>query len=273
MNQPPAPASAISTGSESLELRDPLLRTIRHYWNEHIHDLEVATQPVGSAGFFQELEAYRFDKLRYLPQLVDFCGYQEKKVLEVGCGIGIDLLRFARGGALATGIDLAEVPIDLARQNFACHGLSADLRVMNGEALEFPEASFDLVYAHGVLQYTAHPERMAGEICRVLRPGGTAILMVYNRRSWLNALSRVMKIELEHQDAPVLRKYSTGEFKQLLRPFSHYRIIPERFPVVTRLHHGWKALLYNRVFVKAFEILPKRLVRPLGWHLMAFASR
>jgi hypothetical protein len=27
------------------------------------------------------------------------------------------------------------------------------------------------------------------------------------------------------------------------------------------------------VFVKAFEILPKRLVRPLGWHLIAFASR
>jgi len=90
-----------------------------YYWNEHIHDLEVATQPLGSIGFFDELDEYRFDKLRYLPQLVDFSGFSGKKLLEVGCGVGIDLVRFAKGGTDVTGIDLAEVSIDLAKQNFA----------------------------------------------------------------------------------------------------------------------------------------------------------
>ena len=38
----------------------------------------------------------------------------------------------------------------------------------------------------------------------MLKPGGEAIFQVYNRISWLNALSQVMKVPLEHEDAPVL---------------------------------------------------------------------
>lgn len=250
-----------------------LLETIRLYWNEHIHDLEIATEPVGTAGFFRELDQYRFDKLRYLPQLLNFPSYRGRKLLEVGCGAGIDLVRFARDGAIVTGVDLAETSIELARQNFAHAGLTAELCVMNGEALEFADDTFEVVYAHGVLQYTADAQKMVDEIYRVLRPGGQAICMVYNKYSWLNALSKLMKVELEHQDAPVLQKYSVGELKKLLRPFRQVRIVPERFPIETRLHQGLKARLYNQLFVRAFHLLPRALVRPTGWHLMAFAHK
>lgn len=250
-----------------------LLATIQAYWNEHIHDLQIATHPVGTPEFFRELDEYRFDKLGYLPQLVDFSAYSGKELLEVGCGIGIDLVRFARAGAIVTGIDLAPAAIDLARQNFSQNELTASLHVMNGEALEFEDDSFDVVYAHGVLQYTADPRRMVRELHRVLRPGGEAIVMVYNKHSWLSGLSRLVQVELEHQDAPALRLYTVKEFRNLLKPFVHARIVAERFPVRTRLHHGIKAALYNGVFVRMFHILPKPLVRPFGWHLMAFASK
>ena len=76
----------------------------------------------------------------------------------------------------------------------------------------------------------------AGGIC--LRPGGEAIFQVYNRISWLNALSQVMKVGLEHADAPVLKKFSQAEFEALLKGFREVRIVPERFPVKSRLHHG-----------------------------------
>jgi len=250
-----------------------MIAAIAAYWNDHIHDLEIATQPVGSAGFFDELDAYRFDKLRYLPQVVDFPSYQGQQLLEVGCGVGIDLVRFARAGAIVTGVDLAEVSIELARQNFAHRGLTADLQVMNGEALIFADNSFDIVYAHGVLQYTADAAQMARELHRVLKPGGEAIVMVYNKYSWLNALSKLMKVGLEHEDAPVLKKYSIGELQEILRPFPQIRIIPERFPVESRLHRGLKGALYNKLFVRAFNILPRALVRPTGWHIMAFARK
>lgn len=257
----------------NLTVQQPLLEQIRDYWNEHIHDLEIARSPVGSPGFFQELESYRFDKLRYLPQVVDFAGYRGQQVLEVGCGVGIDLVRFARGGAQVTGVDLAETSIDLARKNFAQHKLSVELHQMNGEALGFADQQFDMVYAHGVLQYTADAQAMVREIHRVLRPGGTAILMVYNRLSWLNLLSQVTNVGMEHEDAPVMRKYTQAEFRHLLAPFRTVRIQPERFPVETKLHSGVKAMLYNKIFVKTFNRLPTRWVRPLGWHLMAFVQK
>ncbi len=247
---------------------------IQRYWNHRIHDLEMTDEPVGTLAFFDDLDDYRFDKLRYLPHLVDFGGFRGQQLIEIGCGIGTDLVRFARGGARVTGVDLASTAIDLARQNLTLHGVTAeDLRVANGEALPYPDAAFDVVYGHGVVQYTADAPQLIRECHRVLRPGGTAIFMVYNRVSWLNALSKVMKVPLEHEDAPVLKKYSIGEFRGLLQPFSETRIVAERFPVKSRLHGGWKGVAFNTLFVGTFNALPRALVRPLGWHLMAFCRK
>jgi ubiquinone/menaquinone biosynthesis C-methylase UbiE len=204
---------------------------------------------------------------------VDFSAYWGKTLLEVGCGVGIDLVRFARAGAIVTGIDLSETAINLAGQNFEQCRQNADLHVMNGECMQFTDNMFDVVYAHGVLQYTADTEKMIAEIHRVLKPGGEAILMVYNRHSWLNLMRRMTRVPLEHEDAPVLKKFSIRELRQLLRPFCSYRIIPERFPVRTRLHSGWKARLYNDVIVATFNLLPRAWIKPFGWHLMAFAVK
>ena len=49
--------------------------------------------------------------------------------------------------------------------------------------------------------------------------------------------------------------------------------LPERFPVPSRLHKGWKGALYNRLFVGTFTAIPRRIVRRFGWHLMAFCRR
>jgi len=248
------------------------LEKIQSYWNERIHDLEMTDAPVGSREFFDDLDEYRFDKLRYLPRVVDFNGYPDKSVLEIGCGIGTDLVRFARGGARCLGVDLSRTALELAAKNAEHNSVELELVEANGEALDLESASFDVVYAHGVLQYTADPRALVREARRVLRPGGQAIFMVYNRWSWLNALSKLMRVTLEHEDAPVLEKYTIGELRRMLQPFEQVRITPERFPVKSRLHKGMKAFLFNELFVGAFNILPRSMVRPLGWHLMAFCT-
>jgi SAM-dependent methyltransferase len=246
---------------------------VREYWNRHIHDLEITRHPVGSRGFFDDLDQYHFEKLHHLLRLVDFDGYRGRAVLEVGCGAGVDLARFAKGGAQVTGVDLAASAIELARANLSQQGLSGRLEVADGEALPFADDSFDLVYAHGVVQYTANPQQLVNECRRVLKPGGEAIFQVYNRVSWLNALSKLMKVGLEHEDAPALRKFSIAEFRRLLSGFRDVRIAPERFPVRSRLHGGWKGALYNGVFVGTFNALPRALVRRFGWHLLAFCRK
>lgn len=246
---------------------------VRQYWNQHIHDLAITTHPPGSAGFFADLDQYHFEKLHHLLRLIDFSAYRGRRVLEVGCGAGVDLVRFARGGAHVTGIDLASSAIELARRNFAIQHLPAELCVADGERLPFASAQFDFAYAHGVVQYTADDRALVDECYRVLKPGGTAMFQVYNRISWLNLLSRVMKVGLEHEDAPVLKKYSAGELEALLSRFSSVRLVPERFPVRSRLHRGWKGALYNTMFVGAFNAMPQRVVRRFGWHLLAFCTK
>ena len=56
---------------------------VREYWNRHIHDLEITSHPVGSPGFFADLDQYHFEKLHHLLRLVDFNGYAGRRVLEV----------------------------------------------------------------------------------------------------------------------------------------------------------------------------------------------
>jgi ubiquinone/menaquinone biosynthesis C-methylase UbiE len=246
---------------------------VRRYWERHIHDLEITRHPVGSRGFFDDLDQYHFEKLHHLLRLVEFDAHRGKEVLEVGCGAAIDLARFAKGGARVTGVDLASSAIDLARANFSQQGLHGEFKVADGEQLPFSDNSFDVVYAHGVVQYTVDPKRLVDECRRVLKPGGSGIFQVYNRISWLNALSKLMKVGLEHDDAPVLLKFSTREFQRLLSGFEEVRIVPERFPVKSRLHGGWKGALYNGAFVGTFNALPRPLVRRFGWHLLAFCRK
>jgi SAM-dependent methyltransferase len=243
---------------------------VRAYWDQHIHDLEISRNPPGSPGFFADLDQYHFEKLHHLPRLVDFEGQRGRRVLDVGCGAGVDLARFARAGGRAVGVDLAHGAARLASSYMRLIGANAAIVEGDGAALPFPDASFDYVFAHGVIQYAASDRAIVDEVRRVLRPGGEAIFQVYNRLSWLNALSKLMKVGLEHEDAPVLRKYSIGEFRRLLSGFRDVRIVPERFPVKSRLHGGWKGAVYNGLFVGTFNALPRALVQRFGWHLLAF---
>jgi len=246
---------------------------VREYWDVHIHDLDISSHPPGSPEFFRDLDDYHFEKLHHLLRLVDFAAYAGRRVLDVGCGAGVDLARFVRGGAQGTGVDLARSAVRLARANFSQQQLPGTFVQADGEQLPFAPGTFDVVYAHGVVQYTSNGQALVEECRRVLRPGGLAIFQVYNRISWLNALSRLMKVGLEHEDAPVLRKYSHAEFRGMLRGFTRVQIVEERFPVRSRLHKGWKGAVYNSLFVGAFNALPRAWVRRFGWHLLAFCTR
>jgi len=246
---------------------------VREYWNAHIHDLAITSQPIGSSGFFADLDQYHFEKLHHLLQLVDFDGWSGRRVLDVGCGAGVELVRFAAGGAIATGIELSDRMAELARQNLGQHGLAGRVAVADGEAMPFAGDTFDLVYAHGVMQYTGDDRRLVEECHRVLKPGGLCVFQAYNRVSWLQLLSKVMKVPLEHEDAPVLKRYSIGELRDRLGMFTTVDIKAERFPVKSRLHKGWKGLAFNTFFVGTFNALPRAWVRRFGWHLLAFCRK
>lgn len=250
------------------------LEEIRKFWNEFVYDdIKIAKSSPGTKDYFQELRSIRAGRLEYLPRIAKFDQYKGKRVLDVGCRIGLDSMRFAEAGALVTGIDLAESVIKTARQNFAVNKLEGDFFVMDGENIEFEDNSFDLVFAHGVVQYTANPQQMINEMHRVLKPGGVAILMAYNRYSWLVALSTLTGKNLTHEEAPGFKLYSRKQFADMFDAFSKVDISPERFPEKTGLHKGVFSKIYYLFVVGAFNALPKSWVKPVGAHLLATAIK
>jgi SAM-dependent methyltransferase len=264
----------VAQSALSIPRLDAVRDAVAEYWENCVHDESITTHPAGSPGFFRELDEYHFDKQRHLLKVIPFDAYRGRRVLDIGCGVGIDLARFARGGAIGVGVDLSASSIDLARLNFAQQQLVADFTVMDAESLEFEDGTFDLVYCYDTLHYAANPAGIAHEAHRVLKPGGTAILQVYNRRSWLWLMSKAGSVGLEHEDAPVLRPHTIDQFNDMLGMFAQRRLFTERFPVPSRLHgSGVKGLVYNEVLVRGFNLLPRRLVQNYGWHIIVFATK
>jgi SAM-dependent methyltransferase len=251
----------------------PDLPAVRAYWNARIHDEDVATSEPGTRAYFDELDAYRFEKLAYLEKLVDFPRFAGRRVLEIGCGAGTDLVRFAAAGADVIGIDIADSPLALARANGRSRSLDLPLMAADGAHLPFADEAFDFVYCHGVLPYAPEPHGIVVEAHRVLKPGGAALFMGYHRRSWLPAMSRLTRTGLEHDDAPVFRLFSADQLERAVALFAQRRILFERFPVRSRLHGGLKGVLFNTIFVPGFRALPRRLTRGLGWHLIAICQK
>lgn len=249
------------------------LVAVRDYWQDHVTDWPIAKAEAGTPEFFRETEAYRFEKLDYLDRVIDYGGHAGEDLLDVGCGLGNDTSRFARGGARVTGIDIAPNAIRLSEENFRQRGLEGRFELMNGEAMTFPDASFDFVYCHTVLHFTAHPERMVGEIHRVLRPGGRAVLMMVNANSWMRAMHKAMKVEIDHLRSPVFHWYAPAGFARMLEPFAKVDLRFERFPVRTKVHGGIKARIYNLAFVDLFNALPRTLVARTGHHMLGFVTK
>lgn len=250
------------------------MKHIADYWNQNVSNWKVANHlDVGSEAFFKEVERYRFDKLDYLEGIAGFADQAGKKVLDVGCGLGTDTSRFAANGADVTAIDIAPRAIELAQKNFAWRGLTGRFEVMDGEAMTLPDNSFDFVYCHTVLHFTQSPEKMAREIHRVLKPGGRALLMTINRRSWLYFMHRLAGTKLDYMDAPVFHKMDMTEFSQNIAVFPDQEVKLYRYPTRTEVHKGWKATVYNTMFVDLFHALPKSVTRKTGYHIVAFVRK
>lgn len=188
----------------------------------------------------------RFDSwfLRYYPyflSLVQPERMQGKRVLEIGLGYGTLGQKLAESGAHYTGMDIAAGPVEHMKLRLKSAGLPG--QAVRGSALDipFPDRSFDFLVSIGCLHHTGNVQRCLDEAHRVLAPGGTAVVMVYNKfsfrqwkswpwqtlLSWLGrrpaALSPVQRAQYDTngtgQAAPETVLLSIGELKQMLRQF------------------------------------------------------
>ncbi len=157
--------------------------TSKEFWSGYQPGFRFARSPVGTKSFFDEVTAQRYAVEPHIPDVVDFERWSGCNVLEAGCGIGTDGARFSAAGARYTGLDFSPSALALARRRFELEGLQGHFLEASVTRLPFPDATFDLVFSHGVIHHIENTKEAVQEFDRVLKPGGTALVMVYHRRS------------------------------------------------------------------------------------------
>lgn len=242
---------------------------VKSFWNRNVCQAErIKDSSPGSKEFFEKAEQIRYKYHFYLPELFLWMKYQKPnaELLEIGCGMGTDLLQLARQGFNVTGIDLTEEGIELAQKRFALYQQPAVLKVDDAENLSFEDNRFDIVYSFGVLHHTPDTQKSINELYRVLKPGGLAVVMLYNSRSFNYIVHRLLNAPFDGNRSdrcPIERTYTRSEVKRLFQKFSDVHLQLEYF-----ITTGYGLL---------WDVLPKSVHKILGktwgWHIIIKATK
>ncbi|UZR28745.1 class I SAM-dependent methyltransferase [Methylococcus mesophilus] len=159
---------------------------MRYDWNQEIGSTE------GSKAFFDEIDRRFFETIkRVMPwkeipfdNVIPFDELKNKRVLEIGVGSGSHAALIAPRALSYTGIDLTDYAVRMTSERMKVIQINADIRQMDAEVLQFPDASFDFVWSWGVIHHSSNTLKILEEINRVLMPGGRAVIMIYHRGWW-----------------------------------------------------------------------------------------
>ena len=159
-------------------MNHPWVMSSSAFWSASQPGFRFTDAEPGSERFFREIEEHRYALEAHIPDVARFDEWARKDVLDVGCGLATDGSRFARSGAHYVGFDQAGLALELARRRFELEQLMAVSSRATRPCCHSQTESFDLVWSHGVIHHIPETERAVTEFRRVLRPGGTALVMV-----------------------------------------------------------------------------------------------
>jgi SAM-dependent methyltransferase len=231
----------MTDGPPSAPGRD--LRRIRDFWQATPCG-EVYAQG-SSPG--ERLDAQARARYALEPCIRSFARFEEgreRDVLEIGVGMGADHLQWAQAKPRSlTGIDLTEQAIAVTRERLALSAQPSRLLVTDAEHLPFRDACFDIVYSWGVIHHSPDTEAAAREIARVLRPGGRARVMIYQRRSLVGLMlwlrygllagrpgRSLDEIYAEHLESPGTKAYTPARARRMFAGFSEVEVASELGP-------------------------------------------
>jgi 2-polyprenyl-3-methyl-5-hydroxy-6-metoxy-1,4-benzoquinol methylase len=119
--------------------------------------------------------------------------------LDLACGTGAIAERAAAAGATVTGLDLAPVLIETAKQRAGELGLDIDYVVGDVEALALPDAAYDKVSSTCGIMFAPDHEAAARELARVTAPGGRIALANWTPTG---GLAKMFKVMAPYQASP-----------------------------------------------------------------------
>jgi len=269
-----------------------LKKKIKKFWNSNPCGQAFTAKEVWSKDFFEDLRKHRYLDADYLLNLLRSVDFKGKSVLENGCGLGTDLRQIKNMGGNVTGLDLSIESLKLAKRGFEICGLDGNFINADVENLPFQDRIFDITYSFGSLHHTPNTKNAIRENHRVLKPKGTAIVMLYNRNSFYYYIdyrfgiarmkrayskTHVLLAEIikgivlrsddvkfaDGKDNPLGKCYSKKECKELFEHSSQVKILIRYFP-------SW-------MIPSKYLRLPTTFLYPLskliGWHTIIIAKK
>lgn len=208
-------------------------KDVKEFWNSESCGERYAEDGTDYELYVSETEN-RYALEPYIKTFAEFEKFEGMDVLEIGVGMGSDHSQIARNKPRSlTGVDLTERAIEHTKKRFTALALESTLKTDDAENLSFEDESFDAVYSWGVLHHSPDTKKCFDEVWRVLRPNGTAKIMIYHKHAptgwmlWikygllrLKPLIGLDKIYAKHLESPGTKAYTIDEAKELANKFS-----------------------------------------------------
>jgi ubiquinone/menaquinone biosynthesis C-methylase UbiE len=249
-----------------VESSPDLKRAVQDFWNTE----PCGTRYLADAADFEAHANGRFRLEPFIPEFAQFAASRGLRVLEIGVGMGADYLEWLKAGAVATGIDLSQTSLERARQRCQARGYDPDLRVADAERMPFADDSFDVIYSYGVMHHSPRTPECIQEAWRVLRPGGTARIMIYHHPSvvgfllWLRyGLLRgksLRRAVYDHLESPGTKTYTREEAQKLMANFENVetRVV---FSPGDLLMNEPSARYQHPLYRMIWKLFPRPLIR------------
>lgn len=266
-------------------MQDETLKKERQF-----HDAWASTIDVDGIRVNDYFEACTAPENRFIVQQTgDITG---KRLLDLGCGAGENSVYFAKKGALCTAADYSQGMVEVALKLAEINGVKIEGCTVNAMALDFPDNSFDIVYASNLLHHLPEPEKAIREMHRVLKPGGKACFWDPMKHNPVINVYRQMATEVRTEDETPLDINIVNFVKSLFSETAYDTFwltalwIFLRFYLIEKVHPNqeryWKKIILEQERLKpeysrleGLDAFLKKLplMKRLAWNLAVVATK
>ena len=250
------------------------IKLIEKYWDNQPCNINHSKKKFLSKEYFKEVRKKRFFVEPHILDFADFKSFKNKKVLEIGCGIGTDGVEFIKHGANYTGVELSENSLNIFKKRIKILKLShlkSNLILSSAENLKnVPKLNFDLIYSFGVIHHTPNMKKAFNEIYKISNKKTKIKIMLYAKNSYKNYMLDLTNYRYEAQKGcPVVYKVDKNDLYELIK--NKFKILELKqdfiFPYQIK---PYKKNIYKKI--KHFDCMPtnifNKLSKEIGEHML-----